>query len=305
MDDRVPEHRDSLASSSHEASLEPKPTRSEDLGKQWQKFTSLKTEIERSVRRPKLQEPRAEDAMAEPYFVQKILVTWEQQITRSSVTIANLETIIDTQHPSKTTSQEPINLERKSYLDCSSDMHCTRVEFGKGDVLVADLEELDTIASNLLQKTQCKGSNISQRKWKIHFFSRRWTNQTFWRRSGTENTYLDTGTPNSRRKSKGFSWRIRRVSSTTSRLNSGCQWSDKWFFVHVRKLHIPPSRWTQSQTLLAERRVIPCSTETHWRLQNYENEFGCYASAASMIIGTSMDQEICLILGQVSLSLLY
>ena len=28
--------------------------------------------------------------------------------------------------------------------------------------------------------------------------------------------------------------------------------STKWFLVHVRKLHMPPSRWTQSQTLLAE-----------------------------------------------------
>ena len=28
-------------------------------------------------------------------------------------------------------SQESINLERKFYLDCSSDMLCTRVEFGK------------------------------------------------------------------------------------------------------------------------------------------------------------------------------
>ena len=29
------------------------------------------------------------------------------------------------------TSQESINVERKSYLDCSSDVHCTRVEFGR------------------------------------------------------------------------------------------------------------------------------------------------------------------------------
>ena len=36
---------------------------------------SLKTEIARSVRGPKLQGPRAEDAMAEPYLVQKNLVT--------------------------------------------------------------------------------------------------------------------------------------------------------------------------------------------------------------------------------------
>ena len=29
------------------------------------------------------------------------------------------------------TSQESVNLERKSYLDCSSDTHCTHVEFGR------------------------------------------------------------------------------------------------------------------------------------------------------------------------------
>ena len=33
MDDRVPERRDSHASSSHETSLEPTPARSVDLGK--------------------------------------------------------------------------------------------------------------------------------------------------------------------------------------------------------------------------------------------------------------------------------
>ena len=36
------------------------------------------------------------------------------------------------------------NLERKFYLDCSSDTLFTRGEFGKGDVLIADLEELET-----------------------------------------------------------------------------------------------------------------------------------------------------------------
>ena len=33
--------------------------------------------------------------------------------------------------------------------------------------------------------------------------------------------------------------------------------------VHVRKLQKPPSRRTQSQTLLAEARIIPYSTEIH------------------------------------------
>ena len=82
---------------------------------------------------------------------------------------------------------------------------------------------------------------------------------------------------NSRRKSSWFSWRIRTVSSTISRLVSGCRWSNSLFLVHVRKIHIPPSRWTQSQALLAERRIIPCSTEVHRCIQNYSYEFGCQA----------------------------
>ena len=50
-------------------------------------------------------------------------------------------------------SQESINLERKSYLDCSSDTLCTRGEFGEGDVLIADLEELETMdASEIYSK---------------------------------------------------------------------------------------------------------------------------------------------------------
>ena len=75
VDDRVPERRDSHASSSHEPSLEPTPTRSVDLGKHSVfLLASLKTEIARSVRGPKSQGPRADDALAEPYLMQKILV---------------------------------------------------------------------------------------------------------------------------------------------------------------------------------------------------------------------------------------
>ena len=51
------------------------------------------------------------------------------------------------------TSQESINLERKSYLDCSSDTLCTWGGIWKGDVLVADLEELETMdASEIYSK---------------------------------------------------------------------------------------------------------------------------------------------------------
>ena len=76
MDDGVPELGDSHASSSHEVSLEPTFKRREDLCKH-----SIHTHFpkdrncEISVRGLKLQGTRAEDAMAKPYLVQKILVT--------------------------------------------------------------------------------------------------------------------------------------------------------------------------------------------------------------------------------------
>ena len=74
VDDRVPERRDSHASSSHEPSSEPTPTRSVDFGKH-----SVKTHFPEDrnceiCQRTKITRARAEDALAEPYFVQKILV---------------------------------------------------------------------------------------------------------------------------------------------------------------------------------------------------------------------------------------
>ena len=56
---------------------------------------------------------------------------------------------------------------------------------------------------NLLEKTQCERGDISQTR-RIYFSNRRWTNQNTRRRSGTENVHLDTGTSNSRRRSRRF-----------------------------------------------------------------------------------------------------
>ena len=69
-----------------------------------------------------------------------------------------------------------------------------------GDVLIADLEELETMDASEIysKKTQCERGDISQRR-RIYFSNRRWTNQNPWRRSGTENIHLDTAATNSRR----------------------------------------------------------------------------------------------------------
>ena len=96
----------------------------------------------------------------------------------------------------------------------------------KGDIMVADLEELETMDASEIysKKPNTKEVIFPLQKKNIHIPSRRWNSQTFWSRSGTENIHLDTGPLNSRRRSKIFSWRIRRVStSTTSRLISGCR----------------------------------------------------------------------------------
>ena len=75
VDDEIPVRRDSHAISSHEASLEPAFKRREDLGRH-SVYTHFPKDRNCEIcRGPKLQGPRAEDAMAEPYLVQKILVT--------------------------------------------------------------------------------------------------------------------------------------------------------------------------------------------------------------------------------------
>ena len=75
VDDEIPMQGGSHASSSHEASLEPIFKRREDLGKHSVIHISLKTEIARSVKGPKLQGPHAEDAMTKSYLELKNLLT--------------------------------------------------------------------------------------------------------------------------------------------------------------------------------------------------------------------------------------
>ena len=75
VDDEIPLQGGFHASSSHEVSLEPTTKRREDSVNTVLKFISLKTEIARSVKGPKLQGHHAEDAMAKPYLELQILVT--------------------------------------------------------------------------------------------------------------------------------------------------------------------------------------------------------------------------------------
>ena len=88
------------------------------------------------------------------------------------------------------------------------------VKIWKGDVLVADIEALETRdASEIyLKKDTMQRKYSFPRRMEHLFSSRRWTNKICWTRSGTENFHFHMGSPNSRRRSKRLSWRIRRVS---------------------------------------------------------------------------------------------
>ena len=70
------------------------------------------------------------------------------------------------------TSQESINLERKSYLQLFVGYALYAERTWKGDVLVADLEELETMDASEIysKKTQCERGDISQRKKENLFF---------------------------------------------------------------------------------------------------------------------------------------
>ena len=130
---------------------------------------------------------------------------------------------------------------------------------------------------NLLEKTQCERGDVSQRKRIIYFSNSRWTNQNplekirnwehppCYGRDQVEERVILTFLKNQ----KGLFHNLKTHFRMPVK-----RWT---IFGPCQKLQLPPSRWTKSPTLLAERRIIPYSTEIHWRNQNYSYEFGCQA----------------------------
>ena len=208
------------------------------------------------------------------------------------------------------TSQESINLERKFYLDCSLDTLCKREGIWKGDTMVADIQELETMNASEIYSERLSAKEVifSLPKWKNPFSVADGRVKFVGRdQAGTENIHLDTGPPNSRRRSKRFSWRIRRglhllhlkthirMPVKLEMISGPCQEAS-----YTAIALNPESNFTRREknhSLL------------HWNTLMYpELLIQIWMSSkrnASMIIGISMDQELCLILGQVSLSSLY
>ena len=76
------------------------------------------------------------------------------------------------------------------------------VRIWKGDVPIADLEELETTDTSEIysKRLNAKEVILPKEKGEFIFSNRRWTNQNPWRRSGPENIHFGTASTNSRRK---------------------------------------------------------------------------------------------------------
>ena len=108
------------------------------------------------------------------------------------------------------TSQESINLERKSY---------------QGDILLQTLRSWKrwTHKKSILKDSMPKEVIFPKENGNFIFPVADGRITLSGGEQELRKSTLDYGNTHSRRKSQRFSWRIRRVSSTTSRLTSGCR----------------------------------------------------------------------------------
>ena len=180
------------------------------------------------------------------------------------------------------TSQESIILERKSYLDCSLDTLCTRGEFGKVTYWLQTLR--------------------SWKRWTHQKSTRKYSMRKRWYFPKKKGEFIFP-IADGRIKLSGRDQELRTSTLIREHTIGGEGHVD--FLGEWEGSNPPPQDslpdaseaindfwsmwgnfiyrhhgWTQSRTLLAGRRIIPYSTEVHWRYQNYSYEFGCQAREA-------------------------
>ena len=157
-------------------------------------------------------------------------------------------------------------------------MRCTRGGIWKGDILVADTEELEQMDASEIhaKKTQCKGSVNAHEWWKVYTPIADGTVKLI---GGDQ--VLRTSTSIRDRPERGEEQErgIRRIFfNPTSRLIVVWWWSWEWFLVlsgnFIYRHHVEPRVKLYSPR---EESFIPSSTEIHWCIQNYSYEFGCQA----------------------------
>ena len=109
-------------------------------------------------------------------------------------------------HPSlRKTSRDCISSAQMSCQEKSSVMHCTRRRIWKGDIMVADSEELEEMDASGLHDRRLNAKEVltPQRSGNFIFPNRRGNSQNLWVRTASENIHLDPpGTDRNEAKNK-------------------------------------------------------------------------------------------------------
>ena len=205
------------------------------------------------------------------------------------------------------TNQESINLERKAYLDCSSDTRCTRGKFGRVTYW------LQTLRSWRRWTHQKSTRKDSMRKWS--YFPNK------------ENLFFQSQMDESNSLEEIRNWEHPpwyEITQFEEKIKEIFLDDQKGRQLHDLKTHFRmpvkqeiisgPFQETsktavtlnpESNSTRREKNHSPFHWNTLTSSELHIQTWMLCKKAASMFIGISMDQEICLILGQVSLSLLY
>ena len=290
---------------------------------------SLKTDIARSVRGPKLQEPVQKTHWRSRTSCRKF---WSLDHSRSQSPQWNVQDLLsDGKTPYEKilgnhlkdrsfrlvhwlsitlflqkTSQESINLERKSYLDCSSDTLCTRGEFGR---VTYWLQTLRSWKRWTHRKSNPKDS--MRKRW---YFPNK--EKLFFQSQMDESRPLEEIRNCEHPPWYGIDQFKERVTLTFLE-------NQKGLFHHLTThFRMPVKRWmTSGPCREASCTAITLNHESNFTRREKNHSLFHWSTltspelliqtwmfckkAASMIIGTSLGKEICLFLGKVWLSLLY
>ena len=181
-------------------------------------------------------------------------------------------------------------------------------EIWKGDALVADIEELETMdaSENLLEKTQCERGDFSKKNENLFFQSQMdepkpleeikiWEHPPWYGSDPFKKrvmlTFLGESEGSLPQSQDSF-------PDVGEAINDFWSMSGHFTYRH----HVEPRVTVYSP----REESFPIPLKIHWCIQNFSYEFGCQArEKPSKIAGISMGYETCQILGQVSLDLFY
>ena len=117
----------------------------------------------------------------------------------------------------------------------------------KGDIMVADIEDMGKLQKSILEDSQCKRSVDATKGWTFDIPSRRWNTKIVRKRLRIPKTHSKAG---SNLKERRFQWRTTRWTGRVSTdKNNRWRWSPCRLLVDSRWLHLSSSQWTSSSTL--------------------------------------------------------